>query len=424
MNVNNWTLYYRSRQKTVSGSVKILICFFLTLLFLGQIPVFAQSPSYISTNGRYFYANNQKKIFTGVNAGLLTWSGQSPPYYIGCGTAFTDTDVNNYLSAAAQNGISLIRVWAMQTYTAGGTNFSRLDNLLTQARQYNIKILLVLENQWSDCTQGGYKYSSWYTDGYKTPYGNYILSLTDYIKKIVPRYANDDTVFGWEIMNEAESKNTDNTENPDALFAFMKTTSELIRSLDSHHIITPGLRNNNEPGVKQDNFIRIHTLSSIDFIDVHTYSPPADTKPTDIQLNLAWAAQINKPILMGEIGIESNCSGCVTPQQRATYMKAKLEQFYADGGAGALLWIYSNDPPQGYSFNATDPLLPLIATFSQEKLIGDANGDHAVNGTDYIIWLVHYGQNTPNKQIDGDFDDNGLVDGRDYILWINHYGLN
>lgn len=53
--------------------------------------------------------------------------------------------------------------------------------------------------------------------------------------------------------------------------------------------------------------------------------------------------------------------------------------------------------------------------------IGDANGDGKVDGTDYTIWVNHYGQTTGNKALDGDFNEDGRVDGIDYSIWLLNY---
>lgn len=52
---------------------------------------------------------------------------------------------------------------------------------------------------------------------------------------------------------------------------------------------------------------------------------------------------------------------------------------------------------------------------------GDANGDNSVNGQDYIIWLVHYGQQISGSS-NGDFNNDNKVNGIDYIVWLTHYG--
>jgi len=51
---------------------------------------------------------------------------------------------------------------------------------------------------------------------------------------------------------------------------------------------------------------------------------------------------------------------------------------------------------------------------------GDANSDGKVDGIDYIVWLIHFGQTTTNGYKDGDFDNDGKVDNLDYTIWFNN----
>jgi hypothetical protein len=54
---------------------------------------------------------------------------------------------------------------------------------------------------------------------------------------------------------------------------------------------------------------------------------------------------------------------------------------------------------------------------------GDGNGDCAVNGTDYVIWLVNYGRQGPPplEPIDGDYFDDDDINGTDYVVWLVNY---
>ncbi|KKS97690.1 MAG: metallophosphoesterase [Candidatus Gottesmanbacteria bacterium GW2011_GWA2_43_14] len=52
---------------------------------------------------------------------------------------------------------------------------------------------------------------------------------------------------------------------------------------------------------------------------------------------------------------------------------------------------------------------------------GDADEDGKVDGRDYVIWLLHYIQNTANSHKHGDFNNDGIVDGLDYVIWLKQY---
>jgi len=51
---------------------------------------------------------------------------------------------------------------------------------------------------------------------------------------------------------------------------------------------------------------------------------------------------------------------------------------------------------------------------------GDGNNDGVVDGQDFIIWLIHFGQNVSGVN-NGDYDDNGQVGISDYLIWVGHY---
>lgn len=58
--------------------------------------------------------------------------------------------------------------------------------------------------------------------------------------------------------------------------------------------------------------------------------------------------------------------------------------------------------------------LPIFASY------GDGNNDGKVDGQDFIIWLIHYGQNISGAN-NGDYDGNNKIEIGDYIVWINTY---
>jgi len=76
----------------------------------------------------------------------------------------------------------------------------------------------------------------------------------------------------------------------------------------------------------------------------------------------------------------------------------------------------------GESVSATTrPTLSL--TPSPQQKAGDGNGDNAVNGLDYVLWLNNYSELTTSGAQKGDFNANGKVDGADYIVWLTHFGI-
>ena len=63
---------------------------------------------------------------------------------------------------------------------------------------------------------------------------------------------------------------------------------------------------------------------------------------------------------------------------------------------------------------------------SVPPLPGDGNLDQVVDGLDYVVWAMNYGNDPADDPLgtplNGDFNDDGVVDGLDYILWAAHFG--
>lgn len=226
-----------------------------------------------------------------------------------------------------------------------------------------------MENQWPDCTKGGYKYASWYLSGYLKPYGSYRLSFIDYVKKIVSRYKNSQEIMMWEIMNEAESKDTNGNQDFQALYSFAKSISSYIKSLDPNHLISLGTIGSNQSGTQGNDYRLLYALSTINVLEYHDYNDDTSPFPNYLSQRFEDSRVLNKPLFIGEAGIKSHCTGigCYTQQQRASLFRAKMNAFFREGGVGYLIWSYRDNypnPNQNYEFDASDPLAQVVRSFA------------------------------------------------------------
>lgn len=57
-----------------------------------------------------------------------------------------------------------------------------------------------------------------------------------------------------------------------------------------------------------------------------------------------------------------------------------------------------------------------------KPLVGDADHNGVIDGSDYLRWASNYGSNNVRGPADGDFNYDGTVDGADYLLWAGAYG--
>lgn len=340
--------------KKLSRILFIVSIFIVGILLLGQRSFAATG--FVTTSGRNLTLNGSTFKSIGVNRYNLMTLGGTP--FVGCGGTFTDSELTTWFSELHDMGVTSVRFWLFQQFTSGGTNLSRLNTLLSLAQQYDVKLIPVFENQWSDCTQGGQKTSTWYQSGYKAPYGSYTLSLKDYIGKIVPAYANNPNILMWQIMNEAEDSDTAGFYN------FAKDVSGYIKSLDSNHLVSFGTMGSGQPGSSV--YTQIHSLPSVDVLEYHDYNSVATALPSTLQDRINDSISLNKPLIVGEAGINMNDG--YSAADRASYFSNKIAAYFSNNGSDYMIWSYreANAQDAGYEFNFTDPLVNVIKGYTKD----------------------------------------------------------
>jgi mannan endo-1,4-beta-mannosidase len=285
-------------------------------------------------------------------------------------------------------GATVLRFWAYQTYTQGGTYWDGMDRVLTDARKVGMKVIPVLEDGPGNCTttstpepKADFDGDTWYSNGYKAPYGNAALSYRDYVKVITQHYANNPTILGWSMMNEADTSARDSNGVP-VLVGFATDIASVIRSVDTRHLITVGTQGNGAPGASGPDFTAVYRLPQISFAEVHDWGywgsdvepmpggegsklPAANSAQcafvnASIGCSFARAKALDKPLIVGESGMKG-----VTAHERtlrATRMRAKMNAAFADGASGYLVWSVTTADTDGYDIriNSHDPLIAQL----------------------------------------------------------------
>lgn len=340
----------------------------------------APSTSSLSSSG-FVYANGTKLQLNGDDfrfIGVNVYGAANDRGVYDCGPSSDygsnpDRYLDSMFSYLNSRGVNAVRFWAFQRFTDGGNDFSSIDRLISYARRYNVRLIPVLENQWSDCTFGGYKFNSWYSGGYLSPYGDYSLSYRNYVEKIVTRYRDEPTILMWQLMNEAESKATDGREDPVSLYNFATNMSQFIKSIDMNHLVSLGTIGTGQPGTENENFYNLHNIGTIDVVEAHDYGHDREAFPSEpynsIAVDLNTAQGLDKPFFIGEAGIKSNCGSCFSESERASLFDSKISALFENGGVGYLIWQWDNGEGNSgtscrgfddYCFTEGDPLLNVI----------------------------------------------------------------
>ena len=390
--------------------------------------------------------------------------GQKPFRFVGANVALVYRDEDRALMPetlrqAAQAGIKVVRVWA---FGEGGPNdvkpmkdfddwprhhsfrlapgqwnedaFVHLDKVIAEAAKNNIYVQLCLTNWWRD-TGGVTQYLRWAgindaaDDSYNFGINNEKAILfysnpetrrlyREHIEKLATRkntitgvlYRDDPTIFGWELMNEAQVI-TGRWAERRAWFAEM---SAYLKLLDPNHMIAPGAWGYRSSSERRE-WLADHALPTIDYCDVHSYprddhdsfvDSPAALKEF-IENRAAAAFSIKKPLVLGEFGM--GVEGYNGASQVEWY-KAFFDGNARAGAAGAMFWILTPDARRGYGVTYSTPrdqnLLSEIVRASQmfAALQSAELPQHLLDSERHLVprqfaWSRPAGENTASPQI-------------------------
>jgi mannan endo-1,4-beta-mannosidase len=308
------------------------------------------------------------------------------------------------LRHAAQMGVRVVRVWANGEGRAedgvmsvgvdredwprahpfrpapGVWNeeaFVQLDRVLAEAARNHLRVQLTLANWWRD-TGGVTQYLRWAgvreaaDDAY--PYGVneeravefYSNETTrrlyrEHVEKIATRrntvtgiiYRDDPTIFSYELMNEAQAPSGRWAERR----AWMAEMSAFVKSLDPNHLITSGSWGYRS-AMERRAWLEEQRIATLDYCDVHNY--PRDdhdtfvTSPQTlaefIENRAAAAFSINKPLVLGEFGMNT---GGYEGVSQTDWFRALFDAARRAGASGAIFWILTPDPRRGYGITYT-----------------------------------------------------------------------
>lgn len=327
------------------------------------------SEGFVYAEGSRFMLSGEEFRFVGVNdyglandrslgyCGDSADHGREPDWYL--------ESMFSYLSS---KGINTVRFWYFQSFTDGGTDFSALDRVISYARRYDMKLIPVLENQWDHCPGSIHKYNDWYAEGYLEPYGDYDLSFKDYVERVVTRYENESTIIMWQLMNEAQSEDRDDENDPESLLNFARNMSNFIKSIDNNHLISLGTMSTGQPGTAGEHLINLHNLENIDVVVAHDYddNAPLPSGRHSIAAALEVANSLNKPFFIGESGVDAD-----SIEERAELFDAKIGALFENGGDGYLVWRWTNTEENfgeggdtDHQFTEGDPLVDVLESYS------------------------------------------------------------
>jgi hypothetical protein len=435
----------------------------------------ASGTDFVTRSGQQLLLNGQPYRILGFNMYRANVSFAMPNdtnYLLNNGTSLNDS-----LVAINANGgkKDVFRAWFIQqevTPTTSGYNWAPFDKTLQVAQANGYKVIATLADQWN--YEGPpYKDLTWYQGGYKTAVYNGTLNgvsynenvpYYQYVHDVVARYANNPTIAAWEMVNEAEDSPDPSScpANAEAVMqSFAQTVGDEIRGLDPNHLISLGNAGNGNCGALDSDYQTLMSIPELDLCSFHDYegatNASAFNSANGLNVRVQQCAAVNKPIYVGEVGInlyDSAVNG--SEQTRANLLDNKLSaQFGLQGVVGFIPWQYDNRVPPDYpccstdySYGQTDPALAVMdnyalatptptstptatpsptptpttspsptATPTPVPLVGDLNGDGHVNIFDLSILLSAWGTSSATADLNHD----GTVNIFDLSVLLSHW---
>jgi mannan endo-1,4-beta-mannosidase len=377
------------RRRLVGVAAAILLSSGLLLTGVATLSVHAAGPSFITRQGQQLMLDGQPFRFTGMNIYAANSDGW-------CGEDYSASELR-----AAFDGIgsrdTVLRAWFFQTMAAqkgpdgswsGVRDWSHFDQTLAVAAEKGVHVVVTLTDQWGECGDGGasgYKTKDWYLGGYNVPdpvlaakYASWV-SYRDWVTEVVTRYRDNPTILAWQLINEAEVKDSldagcpagdpnDPMDHGNILRDFAQDISGLIRGIDSNHLISLGTIGSGQCGTQDWQYTLIHALPNIDLCEYHDYSLAA--MPGDqyngLQRRLDQCAALDKPLFVGETGITPNDLADKSLDARAELFDSKFRAQFAAGVVGELVWDYrrTGSTLTTFDIGTGDPTLLRLQAWS------------------------------------------------------------
>lgn len=266
-------------------------------------------------------------------------------------------------------------------YNDGPNGMVRMDYMVAKAAQHNVKLIMVLVNNWRDF--GGMdQYLTWFGrdkhhEFYTAPevkqaYKNWVQHVVMRTNSITGKpYREDPTIFSWELANEPRNKAGrafDRSEGwtNSTITDWADEMSRYIKSLDPNHMVSVGdegfLNGGGSHWAYKANdgvdHAALTALPGVDFGTFHLY--PEDWGAT-LEWGEAWIAdhvrvarELNKPTVLEEFGVKVGRTGSnLGPTKPEAYRERERayrrwnEIMLRRGGNGSLAWMLANDDETG-----------------------------------------------------------------------------
>jgi mannan endo-1,4-beta-mannosidase len=372
---------------TLAGAIVAALVTALVTVLAGPAPLAHAAPAgFVTRSGAGFVVDGVPLRYGGTNN-----------YYL---NFHTPAAVDDVLDDATAMGLSVVRAWGhidrgsldgsvpnvdgsgekagvwtqhwdpatgRPAYNDGPDGLGRLDRLLAEARERDLRVVLTLTNNWKDFGGmdqyvtwfGGRYHDEFYTDArIRQAYKDWATHLVNRVNPLTGlAYKDDPTIFSWQLANEPRCVNgnlpASGTCTAATVTAWADEMSRHVKSLDPNHLVSVGDEGflargdaadwpyDAADGVDHEALLR---LPAVDYGTYHLYPDhwgrTAAWGTQWIRDHLTAAAAIGKPTVLEEFGLRDKAT-------RDAVYQEWTETVRTGGGAGWNFWILSGSLDDG-----------------------------------------------------------------------------
>lgn len=308
--------------------MKLLLLHLLCLCCLASCPAGAPA-GYVGISGScpgYFELDGRGWIPVSVNYLPADGNGDEDdePEFV---------EVERYFRNFERNGVNAIRVWISGGFLeieheAEGvydpTRFRRIDRFLELAAKYGVRVKFALQHirfiapeltrrdGWATSKALATAFAD--IDEYVTTQRGR-QSYYNRAKALAERYADNPSVYAWELWNEMDAAAWRNA----GWYDFTREMLPRIQALFPHHLVTQTLGSLDTEGAEKS-YVKLFGLDSNRFVAIHRYFDQAERTYAPVKgdieelvssaVGFAKRYVQDRPVVVNEIGaVEPNHSG-------------------------------------------------------------------------------------------------------------------
>ncbi len=296
-------------------SPHIVLLFSLFLFMLLNCP--QSLADFVKVQGTRFSVNGSAYRFIGFNLRGICHYGEGDvlPYSQSSDRSYTLNYTKNTI------GGRVIRAFICNKYISKEEVARRLKIVLDLAQSYGVHVICCFtdyymeSNMWVKGDDNFYVNSrlglTWIRTNHTVNYNPTVQYVVNYLK-------DHQAIFAWEVANELK-----NLDDKEAFITFMINTKNLIKGIDSNHMVATGMISARHTLLSSEQATRL--FSQFDFLTNHCYDG------SDLENDIATAQALNKPLIIEEAGFFYS-------SDRPTRISNDIQKWMGRGAAGYMQW--------------------------------------------------------------------------------------